>query len=147
TGSLQDSAVQNSGSQTFASTSDSADQPGPVIPPELREASRAVAPSNRLRGLFEDFEVGDEIFHQNGRTIGESEHMQLTILSRNSHPLHFDEIYSEERSIAKTRLVCGPLIFAWIRSLASRDTTANALWELNFDKGSHPAPVFARDTL
>src|SRR5262249_17105235 len=52
TGSLQDSAVQNSGSQASASTSNSADQPGPVIPRELRDTSRAVAPSNRLRGLF-----------------------------------------------------------------------------------------------
>src|SRR5262249_41770319 len=60
TGSLQDSAVQNSGSPAFASTSNSADQPDPVIPPELQGANRAGAPSNRLRGLFEDFEVGDE---------------------------------------------------------------------------------------
>jgi acyl dehydratase len=39
------------------------------------------------------------------------------------------------------------LVFAWIASLASRDTTANALWEICFDKGSHPAPVLAGDTL
>jgi len=34
-----------------------------------------------------------------------------------------------------------------IASLASRDTTANALWELGYDKGSHPTPVLAGDTL
>jgi 2-methylfumaryl-CoA hydratase len=38
-------------------------------------------------------------------------------------------------------------VFAWIASLASRDTTANALWEIRYDKGSHPAPVLAGDTL
>lgn len=47
----------------------------------------------------------------------------------------------------KTRVVeCG-LVFAWIASLASRDTTANALWELGYDKGSHANPVLAGDTL
>ena len=28
-----------------------------------------------------------------------------------------------------------------------RDTTANALWEIGYDKGSHPNPVLAGDTL
>ena len=41
------------------------------------------------------------ILHSTGRTVGESEHMQLTVLTRNSHPLHFDEVYSRERSFAR----------------------------------------------
>ena len=101
----------------------------------------------RPRGLFEDFEVGDVILHSIGHTVGESEHMQLTILTRNSHPLHFDEVYCRERSFTKTRIVEGGLVFAWTASLASRDTTANALWEIGYDKGSHPNPVLAGDTL
>ncbi len=98
-------------------------------------------------GLFEDFNEGDVILHSPGRTVGQSEHMQLTILTRNSHPLHFDEVYSRERSFARTRVVEGGLVFAWAATLASRDTTANALWELGYDKGSHPNPVLAGDTL
>jgi acyl dehydratase len=39
------------------------------------------------------------------------------------------------------------LVFAWVASLASRDTTANALWEIGYDKGSHPNPVLGGDTL
>ena len=101
----------------------------------------------RPRGLFEDFEEGDVILHSIGHTVGESEHMQLTILTRNSHPLHFDEVYCRERSFMKTRVVEGGLVFAWAASLASRDTTANALWELGYDRGSHPNPVLAGDTL
>ena len=31
--------------------------------------------------------------------------------------------------------------------LASRDTSANALWEIGYDNGSHPNPVLAGDTL
>jgi 2-methylfumaryl-CoA hydratase len=117
------------------------------LPRELRGEIKTPAWLGRPRGLFEDFEVGDVILHSIGHTVGESEHMQLTILTRNSHPLHFDEVYCRERSFAKTRVVEGGLVFAWATSLASRDTTANALWELGYDKGSHPAPVLAGDTL
>ena len=112
----------------------------------LKEISMPRWPG-RPMGSFEDFETGDIILHNIGHTIGESEHMQLTILTRNSHPLHFDEVYCRERSFAKTRVVEGGLVFAWAVSLASRDTTANALWEAGYDKGSHPAPVLAGDTL
>jgi len=46
----------------------------------------------------------------------------------------------------KSRVVEGGLVFGWIASPASRDTTANALWEPGYDKGSHPNPVLASDT-
>jgi 2-methylfumaryl-CoA hydratase len=101
----------------------------------------------RPLGLFEDYEPGDLLLHDAGRTVGESEHMQLTLLSRNSHPLHCDEVYSRANSFAGTRVVCGGLVFAWAVSLASRDTSANALWEFGFDRGVHPQPVLAGDTL
>lgn len=117
------------------------------LPPELAAEIKTPAWLGRPRGLFEDFEAGDVILHSIGHTVGESEHMQLTILTRNSHPLHFDEIYCRERSFTKTRVVEGGLVFAWAASLASRDTTANALWEIEYDKGTHPAPVLAGDTL
>lgn len=117
------------------------------LPLELAGEIKIPEWPGRPRGCFEDFEVGDVILHSLGHTVGESEHMQLTILTRNSHPLHFDEVYCRERSFMKTRVVEGGLVFAWIASLASRDTTANALWEIGYDKGSHPNPVLAGDTL
>ena len=134
------------------SASDAPRNPSPsndsvAIPVELRSEIKTPIWPGRPRGLFEDFEVGDVILHSNGHTVGESEHMQLTILTRNSHPLHFDEVYSREHSFMKTRVVEGGLVFAWVASLASRDTTANALWEVGYDKGSHPNPVLAGDTL
>lgn len=117
------------------------------LPREL--ASRIAVPAwpGRLSGLFEDFEAGDIILHDAGRTVGESEHMQLAQLSRNSHPLHVDEVYSRDHSFARTRVVCGGLVFAWATALASRDTSANALWEIGYDNGRHSAPVLAGDTL
>lgn len=120
------------------------DEPMPV---ELALQIRAPRWAGRPLGLYEDFSEGDVILHSTGRTVGESEHMQLAVLTRNSHPLHFDELYSQERGFARTRVVEGGLVFAWAASLASRDTTANALWELGYDKGSHPGPVLGGDTL
>jgi 2-methylfumaryl-CoA hydratase len=97
-------------------------------------------------GFFEDFAVGDVICHDVGRTVSETEHMQLTYIFRNSHPLHFEEPYARS-GFAQTRVVYGGLVFAWVASLASRDTSGNALWEAGFDGGAHPAGVIAGDTL
>ena len=117
------------------------------VPENLRD--RIVLPQRRggFAGFYEDFEVGDVIAHEVGKTIGESEHMQLTALMRNSHPLHFDEVYCREHSFAKTRVVYGGLVLAWVATLASRDTTGNVLWDVGFDRGAHPNGVVAGDTL
>ncbi|MGA9771054.1 MAG: MaoC family dehydratase [Blastocatellia bacterium] len=117
------------------------------MPVELALQIRAPRWAGRPLGLYEDFNEGDVILHSTGRTVGESEHMQLAVLTRNSHPLHFDELYSRQHSFAQTRVVEGGLVFAWAASIASRDTTANALWELGYDKGSHASPVLGGDTI
>lgn len=119
----------------------------PGLPREIAGRIKIPAWPGRPSGLFEDFETGDIILHDAGRTVGESEHMQLAQLSRNSHPLHVDEVYSRDHSFAGTRVVCGGLVFAWATALASRDTSANALWEIGYDNGRHSAPVLAGDTL
>ncbi|HEX4448114.1 MAG TPA: MaoC family dehydratase, partial [Polyangiaceae bacterium] len=91
-------------------------------------------------GFFEDFKEGDVLCHDIGRTVSEAEHMQLTYLFRNSHPLHYEEPYART-GFAKTRVVYGGLVFGWVASLASRDTSGNSLWEAGFDRGAHPAGV------
>ncbi|MEO7092037.1 MAG: MaoC family dehydratase [Polyangiales bacterium] len=117
------------------------------LPENLRD--RIVLPQRRggFAGFYEDFEVGDVIATEVGKTIGESEHMQLTALMRNSHPLHFDEVYCKENSFAKTRVVYGGLVLTWVATLASRDTTGNVLWDIGLDQGAHPNGVVAGDTL
>jgi 2-methylfumaryl-CoA hydratase len=97
--------------------------------------------------FWEDFDVGDVLLHDGGRTVSEGEHMQLTTLFRNSHPLHTDERYCKVGSFAKTRVVYGGLVLAWVLALSSRDTAGNALWDLGLDDGAHPSGVLAGDTL
>ncbi|KAB2926774.1 MAG: acyl dehydratase, partial [Candidatus Contendobacter sp.] len=64
---------------------------------------------------FEDFALGDLIVHANGRTITD-EHMAWTYLVGNTHPLHFDRVYSTGLSgkMSGEPIVYGGLVFAWL---------------------------------
>ena len=116
------------------------------LPTSLR-GSRWHALRSELPGALQDFAVGNTFTHDAGKTIGESEHMQLTLLLRNSHPLHFDEVYSKQNSFQKTRVVYGGLVLAWTLALGSRDLTSHMLWDLGLAAGAHPNPTLAGDTL
>ena len=121
----------------------------PRLPEPMRERVRLPRERrNGFAGFFEDFAEGDVLAHYVGRTIGDSEHMQLTTLLRNSHPIHFDEGYCREgNSFAGTRVVYGGLVFGFVAGLASRDVCGNVLWDLGYDDGAHPSGVVAGDTV
>ncbi|HNS96154.1 MAG TPA: MaoC family dehydratase [Polyangiaceae bacterium] len=123
------------------------DIPYPKQPSVLREPTTGSPISTGFFGYFEDFEPGQVFVHAHGRTVGESEHMQLTTLVRNSHPLHFDSVYCEKESFTKRRIVYGGLVLSWVLSLASRDTTGHGLWPVGLDEGAHPNPTHGGDTL
>ncbi len=96
----------------------------------------------------EDFKAGDIIVHNNGRTISE-EHFALTYQVGNTHPLHYDKIFSESLSgpMSGKPIVYGGLVFAWLEGLASRDITENSIWEVGFTEGYHTQPAVAGDTV
>jgi 2-methylfumaryl-CoA hydratase len=132
-----------------------ADPPHDVVqsdaePARLPKELAGDLPAPRPGGFpvfWEDLEVGDVFAHRTGRTVTEAEHVQLTTLFRNSHPLHTDEQYCKQGSFAKTRVVYGGLVVAWVLALTSRDTAGNAVWDLGLDDGAHPSGVLAGDTL
>jgi 2-methylfumaryl-CoA hydratase len=116
---------------------------------ELPLTGKAYAPGLTGPNTYaEDFSPGDIIVHANGRTITE-EHMALTYLVGNSHPLHFDRIFSSGLSgkMSGEPIVYGGLVFAWLDGLASRDVSEHAIWELGFTEGYHTQPAFAGDTV
>jgi 2-methylfumaryl-CoA hydratase len=128
---------------------------GPVGFPWVQEPAVELpvtaAAFSRLTGsntYFEDFIPGDVIVHANGRTITD-EHMALTYMVGNTHPLHFDRIYSTGQSgkMSGEPIVYGGLVFAWLEGLASRDVSENALWELGFTEGYHTQPSVSGDTV
>jgi 2-methylfumaryl-CoA hydratase len=100
------------------------------------------------RTYFEDFEPGDIVVHANGRTITD-EHVALTYKVGNTHPLHFDRVYSKGLTGAMSGepIVYGGLVFAWLEGLASRDVSENAVWELGFTEGYHTQPAVSGDTI
>ncbi len=97
---------------------------------------------------FEDFTQGAVIAHFNGRTITD-EHIPWTYRIGNTHPLHFDSIYTHAlpAPMGGAPVVYGGLVFAWIAGLASRDTTENMIWDLGYTEGYHTQPVRTGDTL
>jgi 2-methylfumaryl-CoA hydratase len=119
-----------------------------TLPPELRESVLQSSRRGGFAGFAEDFAIGDVIAHAIGKTVSDAEHMQLAFLFRNSHPLHFDEVYCKGgASFAGTRVVYGGLVFAWVASLASRDTCGNVVWDARYDNGAHPNGVVSGDTI
>lgn len=93
-------------------------------------------------------QAGDIIVHPNGRTITD-EHMAWSYRLGNTHPLHYDRVYSNARSGAMSGepIVYGGLVFAWLEGLASRDTSENALWDVGYTEGYHTQPAVSGDTL
>src|SRR5262249_18640758 len=101
-----------------------------------------------VNSYFENFNVGDVIVHANGRTITD-EHFSWTYRVMNTHPLHYDRLYSTGRSGAMSGepIIYGGLVFAWLAGLASRDTTENALIDLGYTEGYHTQPAVSGDTV
>lgn len=117
-------------------------------PPEIPDALPPPPRRGTFATFWEDFRVGDVYTHEVGRTVSEAEHMTLSTLTRNSHPLHFDERYCQQAgSFARTRVVHGGLVLSWVLALSSRDTAGNGVWDLGLDDGAHPSGVLAGDTL
>ncbi len=97
---------------------------------------------------FENFEKGMTFVHKNMRTITD-EHVAWTYRMGNTHPLHYDRIYSQGLSgkMSGEPIVYGGLVFAWLIGLASRDTTENMLWDLGYIEGYHTQPAISGDTI
>ncbi len=142
--------VAPTGKKTDASTI--AGQPFPEakeLTVEIPEFSKSF-PKNLtgVRSYFEDFNVGDIFVHANGRTITD-EHFAWTYKVMNTHPLHYDRLYSSSRSGAMSGepIVYGGLVFAWLAGLASRDTTENSLIDFGYTEGYHTQPAISGDTV
>ncbi len=97
---------------------------------------------------FEDFTPGDVIVHANGRTITD-EHVPWTYRLGNTHPLHFDAVYTRAlpAPMGGEPVVYGGLVFSWVAGLASRDTSENMIWDLGYTQGYHTQPSRTGDTL
>jgi acyl dehydratase len=95
---------------------------------------------------FEDFKVGDVYEHRPGRTISEADNTWFTLLTMNTHPLHFDAAYSAKTEFGRP-LVNSCLTLSIVAGMSVSDLSQKAVANLGWDNVRLTAPVFAGDTL
>ena len=96
--------------------------------------------------FFEDFTVGDRYRHPLGRTVTETDNIWFTLLTNNTHQVHFNADYAS-RTEFKQPLVVSTLTLAIVTGLSVGDVSQNSVANLGWDKVRLPNPVFAGDTI
>ena len=95
---------------------------------------------------YEHFTVGDVYQHRPGRTITETDNTWFTLLTMNTHPLHFDAAYAAESEFGRP-LVNSCLTLSMVVGMSVTDLSQNAVANLGWDKIKLTAPVFVGDTI
>jgi len=95
---------------------------------------------------FEDFAVGDVYQHWPGRSISETDNTWFTLLTMNTHPLHFDTAYAAKSEFGRP-LVNSCLTLSMVVGMSVSDLSQNAVANLGWDKIALTAPVFIGDTI
>jgi itaconyl-CoA hydratase len=95
---------------------------------------------------YEDFVVGDIYEHRPGRTITETENTWFTLLTMNTHPLHFDAEYARHSEFGRC-LVASPFTVSLIVGMSVSDVSQKAIANLGWTDIKLTHPVFAGDTL
>jgi itaconyl-CoA hydratase len=95
---------------------------------------------------FEDFQVGDIYQHRPGRTITQYDNISFTLLTMNTHPMHFDEEYAKHSEFGRC-IVCSPLTVALMVGMSVTDVSQKAIANLGWTDIKLTHPLFAGDTL
>ncbi len=110
---------------------------------------KEVAP-RRFRETFgrylEDFTIGDVYEHRPGKTVTEADNHLFTLLTLNTHPLHFDAEYGRATEFGQN-LVVSTYTLALLIGMSVSDVSQKAIANLGMDEVRFTAPVFAGDTL
>ena len=100
----------------------------------------------RFGRFFEEFRIGDIYEHRPGRTISEADNTWFTLLTMNTHPMHFDAEYAKASEFGKV-IVCSPLTVALMVGMSVTDVSQKALANLGWTDIKLTHPLFAGDTL
>lgn len=95
---------------------------------------------------FEDFHVGDVYEHRPGKTVTEYDNHLFTLLTLNTHPMHFDAEFAKSSEF-KQNLVVSPYTLALLIGMSVTDCSQKAIANLGMDEVKFTAPVFAGDTI
>ena len=111
--------------------------------------SREVEPKRYREDIgryYEDFDIGAIYEHRPGRTINEADNSWFTLLTMNTHPLHFDTEYASNSEFGKP-LVNSCLTLSMVAGMSVSDTSQKAIANLGWTDIKMPHPVFVGDTL
>ena len=95
---------------------------------------------------YEEFTIGDIYEHRPGRTITETENTWFTLLTMNTHPMHFDAEYAKKSEFGKC-IVCSPFTVALMVGMSVTDVSQKAVANLGWSDIKLTFPLFAGDTL
>jgi itaconyl-CoA hydratase len=95
---------------------------------------------------FDDFVVGDVYEHRPGRTITETDNIWFTLLTMNTHPVHFDTAYAAKSEFGRP-LVNSCLTLSMVVGMSVSDLSQKAIANLGWNDIKLTAPVFVGDTL
>ena len=87
--------------------------------------SREVEPKRYREDIgryYEDFDIGAIYEHRPGRTINEADNSWFTLLTMNTHPLHFDAEYASHSEFGKP-LVNSCLTLSMVAGMSVSDTS------------------------
>ncbi len=115
----------------------------------MTKTADQIAP-NRYRESFgrcyEDFQLGDVYEHRPGRTITETDNIWFTLLTMNTHPLHFDNNFAARSEFGQA-LVNSCLTLSIVVGMSVSDISQKAIGNLGWNDIKLTAPVFVGDTL
>ena len=95
---------------------------------------------------FEDFEVGDIYQCRLGRTVTEADNIWFTLLTMNTHPLHFDNDYAAKSEFGRP-LVNSCLTLAIVTGMSVSDISQKAIGNLGWNDVKLVSPVYVGDTI
>ena len=95
---------------------------------------------------FEDFKEGDVYEHRPGKTVTEYDNHLFTLMTMNTHPMHFDAEFAKASEF-KRNLVVSPYTLAILIGMSVTDCSQKAIANLGMDEVKFTAPVFAGDTI
>jgi itaconyl-CoA hydratase len=105
---------------------------------------------NRYRETFgryyEDFQVGDVYEHRPGRTVTQTENIWFTLITMNTHPMHFDEEYAKASEFGRC-IIASPFTVALLVGMSVSDVSQKAIANLGWTDIKLTHPVYAGDTL
>ena len=95
---------------------------------------------------YEEFGLGEVYEHRPGRTITQQDNAWFTLLTMNTHPLHFDEEYARNTEFGRP-LVASPLTVAMLVGMSVSDVSQRAVANLGWKEIALTHPVYPGDTL